>query len=131
MSEEETFGNLLLQKEANKPDPRIPNENEKKKLKEIYSYLRSSELKMLFMLYPTLILIVMTYFLDQYPVAVFSIIMYAILMLTAILYLMFKRELIKRCPRCNMRGVPKTLDMPAPGKCPRCQMILEPSHKEK
>ena len=45
MSEEETFGNLLLQKEANKPDPRIPNENEKKKLKEIYSYLRSSELK--------------------------------------------------------------------------------------
>ena len=131
MSVDETFGNLLLRKEANKPDPRIPNEDEKKKLKEIYSYLKSSELKMLFMLYPTLILIVMTYFLEQYPVAVFSIIMYAVLMLMAILYLMFRRELIKRCPRCNLRGVPKTSDLPVLGNCPRCQMFLDPSHEEK
>ncbi len=130
MCADETFGNLLLQKEAGKPDPRIPNEDEKKKLKEIYAYLQSSELKMLFMLYPTLVLIVLTYFLDEYPVAVFSIIMYAILMLMAILYLMFKRELIKRCPRCSMRGVPKVSDTPVRDNCPRCQMFLDPSYKE-
>ena len=130
MCADETYGNLLLQEEIKKPDPRIPNEDEKKKLKEIYSYLRSSEIKMLLMLYPTLILIVITYFLDRYPVAIFSIIMYAILMLIGILYLMIKRELIKRCPRCNMRGVPKASDTPVRGNCPKCQMYLDPLFKE-
>ena len=126
----DTFSNLILQEKGLKKDPRIPNDDERKKLQEINSYLRISEIKLLFMLYPTLILIVITYFLDQYPVAVFSIIMYAVLMLTGILYLLVKRELKKRCPRCSMRGIPPASHEPNLSNCPRCQMFLDPLNKE-
>lgn len=124
------MSNLFLEKEELKVDPRIPSEEEKKKLQEIYDYLRVSEIKMLFMLYPTLILIIITYFLDEYPLAIFIIVMYAVMMLMGILYLMIKRGLIKKCPRCSTRGVPPTSDTPVRGNCPRCQMFLDPSYKE-
>ncbi|MGD9161909.1 MAG: hypothetical protein PVG39_26090 [Desulfobacteraceae bacterium] len=130
MRADETFGNLLLPEEDQKTDPRIPTEDEKKKQHEIYGYLRSSEIKMLFMLYPTLVLIVITYFLDKHPVARFSIIMYAVIMLMGILYLMIKRELIKRCPRCSMRGVPPASFEPTRSNCPGCEMFLEPPDKK-
>ena len=124
------MNNLLLQEEDLKLDPGIPSEEEKKKLKEIYEYLRVSELKMLFMLYPTLILIIITYFLDEHPLAIFIIVMYAIMMLIGILYLMFKRELIKRCPRCSMRKVPPTSDLPVHGNCQGCGLNLYIPKKE-
>ena len=127
----DTFGNLVFQKNGLIKDPKIPSECERKKLQEIYSYLRASEIKMLFMLYPTLVLIIMTYFLDKYPVAIFSIVMYAIIMLMGILYLMIKREMIKKCPRCSRRGIPQASFEPAKNSCPRCQMYLYPSYKEK
>lgn len=111
-------------------DPRIPNEDERKKLKEIYRYHRTSELYMLALLYPTLILISLTYFLDQHPVTVFLIVMVSIIMLLGIIYLIIKRSLKKKCPRCSMRGIPPTPLPPNPGTCPRCGMYLDPSIKE-
>ena len=80
---------------------------------------------MLFMLYPTLFLIIITYFLDEYPLAIFIIVMYAVMMLMGILYLMIKRGLIKRCPRCSMRGIPSTSDTPGHSSCPRCGINLD------
>lgn len=130
MCSDETFGNLLLQAEGPRTDPRIPTEDEKKKLQEIYRYLKSSEIKMLLMLYPTLILIVMTYFLDKHPIATFSIIMYAVITLMGILYLMIKREFIKRCPRCSMRGIPPASFEPTRSSCPGCKMLLDPPDKK-
>jgi len=124
------MNNFFIQEEGLKVDPRIPGEDEKKKLKEIYEYLRVSEIKMLFMLYPTLTLIVITYFLDEYPLAIFIIVMYAVMMLTGILYLMGKRKLIKRCPRCSMKGVPSTSDIPVHGNCPGCDLKLDISDKK-
>lgn len=123
--------NLLLQEEEIILDPGIPSEDEKRKLKEIYDYLRVTEIKMLFMLYPTLILIIITYFLDEHPLAIFIIVMYAVMMLTGILYLMIKRELIKKCPRCSMKKIPPTSDTPVSGNCPRCGLNLDISSKEK
>ena len=131
LSINDTFSDLILQQNGLIKDPNIPNEEEIKKLQEIYIYLRTSEIKMLLMLYPTLILIVITYFLDKYPVAIFSIVMYAVIMLAGILYLMIKRELLKRCPRCSKRGVPPASFEPTNSNCPRCQMYLDPSYKEK
>ena len=124
------MNNLLLQEEDLYVDPGIPSEDEKKKLKEIYNYLRDSEIKMLFMLYPTLILIIITYFLDEHPLAIFIIVMYAIMMLVGILYLMFKRQLIKRCPRCSMRKIPLTSDNQVHGNCPGCGLNLYIPKKE-
>ena len=123
------MNNLLLQEEGLKIDPGIPSEDEKKKLKEIYDYLRVSEIKMLFMLYPALILIIITYFLDEYPLAIFIIVMYAIMMLVGILYLMFKRESIKRCPRCSRKKIPPTSGAPVHGNCPGCGLNLYISKK--
>ena len=131
LSANDTFSNLILQQKGLIKDPKIPNKDELKRLQEIYSYLRISEIKMLFMLYPTLVLIIITYFLDKYPVAIFSIVMYALIMLTGILYLMVKRELIKRCPRCSRRGVSPASFETTHSYCPRCQMYLDPSYKEK
>jgi hypothetical protein len=111
-------------------DPRVPNEDEKKSLTEIYRFHRTSEIYMLFMLYPTLLLISLTYFLDKYPILVFSIIMLAVVMLSGIIYLVIKRELVRRCPRCRLRGTPPTPLPPKPGSCPRCGMYLDPSYKE-
>ncbi len=111
-------------------DPRIPSEDERKRLKAIYRYHRTSELYMLFLLYPTLILIGITYFLDKYPIAVFSIVMVSVVMLLAIIYLIIKRQLVKKCPRCAMRGIPSTPLPENPGNCPRCGMYLDPSYKE-
>ena len=125
------MGIFLLDKEELTIDPGIPSENEKKKLEEIYHYLRISEIKMLFMLYPTLVLIIITYFLDKHPLALFLIVMYAIIMLVGILYLMIKRELIKRCPRCSKKGIPPTSDAPVQGNCPRCGLNLDIPKKEK
>jgi hypothetical protein len=126
---EDTFSNLILRQKGLIKDPKIPDEDEMKRLREIYNYLRTSEIKMLFMLYPTLILILMTYFLDKYPVAIFSIVMYALIMLTGILYLMVKRELLKRCPRCSRRGIPPASFDPVNSNCPRCQMYLDPAYE--
>lgn len=125
------MNDLLYQNKNFSIDPQIPSEDEKKKLKEIYEYLRISEIKMLFMLYPTLILIILTYFLDNHPLLLFSIVMYAIIMLVGILYLMIKRELIKRCPRCSKKGIPSTSDRPVRGNCPRCGLNLDISKEEK
>lgn len=111
-------------------DPKIPNEDEKKRLNEIYRYHRSSELYMLSLLYPTLILIGLTYFLDKHPVAVFAIVMVSVIMLLGIIYLIIKRTFKKRCPRCSMGGIPPTPLPPNPGTCPRCGMYLDPSYKE-
>ena len=124
------MNNLLLQEEELKADPGIPSEEEKKKLKEIYDYLRVSEIKMLFMLYPTLILIIISYFLDEHTLAIFIIVMYAVIMLVGILYLMVKRELIKKCPRCSMRKIPPTSDTPGRGNCPRCGLNLDISDEK-
>ena len=112
-------------------DPRVPNEDERKKLREIYRYHRSSELYMIFLLYPTLFLIAMTYFLEKHPVLVFTIVMFSVIMLLAIIYLIIKRVLVKHCPRCSMKGIPPTPLPPAPGNCPRCGMYLDPEYKEK
>ena len=112
-------------------DPRIPNEKEKKKLKEIYSYYRTSELYMLFMLYPTLILIVLTCFLEQDRKLVFAIVMFSIIMLLGIIYLIIRREFVKRCPRCSTRGIPPVSGKPSRGNCPRCGMLLDLPNKKK
>ena len=106
------MSNFLQQEKGFTPDPGVPSEEEKKKLNEIHSYLKISEIKMLFMLYPTLILIIITYFLDEYPLAIFIIVMYAIMMLMGILYLMIKRGLVKKCPRCSTRGIPSNSEKP-------------------
>ena len=118
-----------LQEKGTEVDPGIPTEEERKQLEEIYRYLRRTEIYMLFMLYPTLLLIVITYFLDQHSIAVFSIVMFAVIMLLGILYFMIKRELIRRCPRCSERGVPPNPDTPNIGSCPKCGMHLDLSNK--
>lgn len=124
------MNDFLIREEEIKADPGTPTEDERKKLEKIYNYLRVSEIKMLFMLYPTLILIILTYFLDEYPLAIFLIVMYAIMMLVAILYLMIKRGQIKRCPRCSMKGVPSTSDLPVRGNCPGCGLDLDISDEK-
>ena len=50
---------------------------------------------MLFMLYPTLILIVLTCFLEQDRKLVFAIVMFSIIMLLGIIYLIIRREFVK------------------------------------
>ena len=111
-------------------DPRVPNEDERKKLQKIYKYHKTSELYMLLLLYPTLFLIALTYFLDQHPLAIFVIVMFSVVMLLTIIYLIIKRQLIKLCPRCSTRGIPPTPLPTNPGHCPKCGMYLDPSYKE-
>ncbi|NLA74161.1 MAG: hypothetical protein GX846_01570 [Deltaproteobacteria bacterium] len=111
-------------------DPRIPAKDEKKRLEEIYRFHKSSELYMLFMLYPALFLIVLTFFFDTHPLFVFAVIMFTIFMLAGIVVLIIKRHLIRKCPGCATRGVP-LLPMPkSPGYCTKCGLILDPNYKD-
>ncbi|GEM_PF-2828835 len=110
-------------------EPRIPTQDEKKKLTEIYRFHRSSELYMLFMLYPALFLIVLTFFFDTHPLFVFAVIMFTILMLAGIVGLIIRRHMIRKCPGCGTRGVPPVPMPKNPGYCTRCGLILDPSYK--
>lgn len=106
-------------------DSGIPNKDEREKLKKIYSYHRKTDIYMLFMLYPALFLILITYFLDKYPVLLFAIVMFAVIMLSGIIYLIIKRELLKKCPRCSTRIVLPNTYRSKKRNCPRCGMYLE------
>lgn len=111
-------------------DPRIPTKEEKKRLEEIYRFHKSSELYMLFMLYPALFLIVLTFFIDSHHLVVFAVVMFTILMLAGIVFIIIKRHLIRNCPGCGTRGVPPVPMPKNPGYCTRCGMILDPSYKD-
>jgi hypothetical protein len=111
-------------------DPRIPTKEEKNKLEEIYRFYRSSDLYMLFMLYPALFLIIISCFITMKPALVFAVIMFTILMLMGIVFLIIKRHYIKKCPRCATRGVPPTPMPKNTSYCTRCGLILYPAYKD-
>jgi hypothetical protein len=111
-------------------DPRIATKEEKQKLMEIYRFHKSSELYMLFMLYPALFLIILSCFINMNPIMVFFVIMFTILMLAGIVFMIIKRHLIRKCPGCATRGVPPVPMPKSPGYCARCGMILDPDYKD-
>lgn len=111
-------------------EPRIPTKEEKNKLVEIYRFHKSSELYMLFMLYPALLLIVLTFFFDTHPLFVFAVVMFTILMLAGIVGIIIKRHVIRKCPGCATRGVPPVPMPKTPGYCTRCGLILDPAYKD-
>jgi hypothetical protein len=111
-------------------EPRIPTKNEKKKLVEIYRFHKSSELYMLFMLYPALFLIILSCIITMNPALVFAVIMFTILMLAGIVFLIIKRNFIRKCPGCGSKGVPPVPMPKNPGYCTRCGLILDPAYKD-
>jgi hypothetical protein len=111
-------------------DPRIATKEEKQKLIEIYRFHKSSELYMLFMLYPALFLIILSCFITMNPALVFAVIMFTLLMLAGIVFIIIKRHLIRTCPGCATKGIPPVPMPKNPGYCTKCGLILDPAYKD-
>ena len=97
---------------------RYPNEDERKKLKK---RVNSYKLHPIYALCLVGIFLVISSFLDQFPVLRLVI---SVVILIAMIYLLLRCALLRRCPRCSSWGTPIT-----GGNCPRCGMHLDPSHK--
>ena len=110
-------------------DPRIPSEDERRKLQKIYRTHNLIGRYMNFSIYPVLALLPIVYFLKP-PIIIPSAIAIIILIIT--IYFGIRRELIKRCPRCSMWGIPPINNNSdhVQGNCPRCGMHLDPLYQE-
>jgi hypothetical protein len=100
-------------------DTRIPNEDERKKLREMavfYHHLPIYGLSLLG------IFGIDESFFNKYPMPGTIL---AVLILAAMIYLLLNFALLKRCPRCSSWGTPIV-----GGNCPKCGLHLDPSYKE-
>jgi hypothetical protein len=99
--------------------PRIPDENERRKLQKMARFYHLLPIYGISLLG---IFFINDFFLDQYPMlgAVLTV-----AILVAVVYLLLNFALLKRCPRCCSWGTPIMR-----GHCPRCGLHLDPSYRE-
>ena len=100
-------------------DPRIPNEDERRKLKKM---ARSFKINII-----NVIILSGSYWIVRYLFEPFPLMQIAIYITILIVtfYLLLKIVLLNKCPRCAAWGTPVT-----GGHCARCGLHLDPSSKE-
>ena len=96
-------------------DPKIPNEEERKKLKKMAKYY---QLFPICAFIPFVAFFLVESLFKNYPLIQIVII---VLIFLVMVYLLLNFAVLKRCPRCSAWGTPVL-----GGNCPRCGLHLDP-----